>query len=139
MAHFAEIDENNIVLRVIVVNDLDCKDRYGNESEGVGALFCHAIFGGAWKQTSYNGRIRKNYAGIGFKYDAARDAFKFAAWQIWSDLGFQPCAARSTLEVSGEAGLSKRWRRMLCWRCTCDCNREQFSPSICVHATAKAW
>jgi hypothetical protein len=86
MAHFAEIDENNIVLRVIVVNDLECKDRYGNESEGVGALFCHAIFGGAWKQTSYNGRIRKNYAGVGFKYDATRDAFippqPYASWLL---------------------------------------------------------
>ena len=86
MAHFAEIDENNIILRVIVVNDIDCKDRYGNESEGVGALFCHGLLGGAWKQTSYNGRIRKNYAGVGYKYDAARDAFippqPFASWLL---------------------------------------------------------
>ena len=66
MAHFAEIDQNNIVLRVIVVSDT---------LEAQGAEWCHDTFGGTWVQTSYNGRIRKNYAGIGFTYDPARDAF----------------------------------------------------------------
>lgn len=75
MAHFAEINENNIVLRVLVIGDDDCKDQDGNESEVIGALFCHKLFGGRWKQTSYNARIRKNYAGIGYAFDAARDAF----------------------------------------------------------------
>ncbi|MFZ3043830.1 MAG: hypothetical protein WA058_01845 [Minisyncoccia bacterium] len=66
MAHFAELDEHNIVLRVIVVAD---------EHEADGENWCHNFAGGRWKQTSYNGRIRKNYAGIGYTYDEARDAF----------------------------------------------------------------
>ena len=75
MAHFAEIGLNNTVLRVIVVSNDDCKDQYGAESEVVGARFCNKLFGGVWLQTSYNGNIRKNYAGIGYTYDRGRDAF----------------------------------------------------------------
>jgi len=75
MAHFAELDENNIVLRVIVVHNNECKDQDGNENEAIGALFCHNLLGGRWKQTSYNSRIRKNYAGVNYKYDEQRDAF----------------------------------------------------------------
>lgn len=75
MAHFAEIGLNNTVLRVIVVSNDECKDQFGNESEVIGAKFCNNLFGGVWLQTSYNGNMRKNYAGIGFKYDSTRDAF----------------------------------------------------------------
>lgn len=75
MAHFAEINENNIVTRVIVVDNKDCLDGNGIESELVGAAFCHNIFGGTWKQTSYNNNIRKNYAGIGYTYDSSADVF----------------------------------------------------------------
>lgn len=66
MAHFAEIDITNTVTRVIVVHD---------SLETNGSQWCHDTFGGTWVQTSYNGRIRKNYAGIGYTYDPARDAF----------------------------------------------------------------
>lgn len=66
MAHFAEIDSQNIVQRVIVVPD---------SQEANGAAWCANLLGGTWVQTSYNGRIRKNYAGVGFTYDATRDAF----------------------------------------------------------------
>lgn len=75
MAHFAEIGENNVVLQVIVVSNDDCKDSDGNESETIGAEFCRNLLGGTWKQTSYNGNFRKNYAGIGYTYDPIRDAF----------------------------------------------------------------
>ena len=75
MAHFAEIGLNNTVLRVIVVSDDVCKDQYGNESEIIGAKFCHDLLGGVWLQTSYSGRIRKNYAGVGYTYDSTLDAF----------------------------------------------------------------
>lgn len=75
MAHFAEIGLNNTVLRVIVVSNGECKDQHGNESEVIGAKFCHDLFGGVWLQTSYNGKIRKNFAGIGYIYDSTRDAF----------------------------------------------------------------
>lgn len=67
MAHFAEIDENNIVLRVAVIDDAH---------EQNGPEWCHDFFGGGtWVQTSYNAAIRKNFAGIGFTFDPVRDAF----------------------------------------------------------------
>jgi hypothetical protein len=77
MAHFAQLDENNIVTQVIVVSNDDIKDSEGNESELTGIAFCKSLLGPntIWKQTSYNNSIRKNYAGIGFIYDATLDAF----------------------------------------------------------------
>ena len=77
MAHFAELNASNTVLRVIVVGDDMLLDEQGQESETAGINFCRALFGvdTRWVQTSYNGNIRKNYAGIGFAYDAVRDAF----------------------------------------------------------------
>ena len=111
MAHFAELDEKNIVKRVIVVDNINCvdpsikmsypvltqsilksvsgkivsmdkagtvkKENVSWEDEAVGITYCQKIFGKdtMWKQTSYNGNIRKNYAGIGFTYDKNRDAF----------------------------------------------------------------
>jgi hypothetical protein len=75
MAHFAQLDENNKVLTVIVVNNEDCLDESGNESEEVGLRFCENLLGGRWVQTSYNNNIRKQYAGIGFTYNAEADVF----------------------------------------------------------------
>ena len=74
MAHFAQL-ENNVVTKVIVVSNQDILDENGQESEQKGIDFCSNLLGGTWIQTSYNGRIRKNYAGIGYKYDADLDAF----------------------------------------------------------------
>lgn len=64
MSHWAEIDNNNIVLRVLVGSN------YGDEGEA----FMNSL-GGTWVKTSYNGNIRKNFAGIGYTYDSSRDAF----------------------------------------------------------------
>jgi hypothetical protein len=75
MAHFAQLDENNVVIQVIVVDNKDTSDAFGVEKEHIGAAFCERLFGGTWKQTSYNGNMRKNYAGIGYTYDAELDAF----------------------------------------------------------------
>jgi hypothetical protein len=86
MAHFAKLDENNNVLAVhVVVNDVITID--GNESEQAGIDFLTGLHGHTlWKQTSYNGNIRKNYAGIGYTYDAGRDAFippkPYASWTL---------------------------------------------------------
>lgn len=84
MAHFAQLDQNNIVMQVIVVGNKDCLDENGNESEAVGIAFCQNLLGGNWKQTSYNATFRKNYAGIGYKYDEVLDAFvppkPFPSW-----------------------------------------------------------
>jgi len=88
MAHWAEIDENNIVTRVLVVAD--------KEEDGQTFLAETLGLGGTWKQTSYNTiagehrnggtPFRKNYAGIGYTYDATRDAFiapkPFASWTL---------------------------------------------------------
>jgi len=75
MAHFAELNENNEVLRVIVVANPELIDENGDEQESLGVAFCTQLFGGTWKQTSYNNNMRKNFAGIGFTYDVDRDAF----------------------------------------------------------------
>jgi hypothetical protein len=74
MAHFAQL-ENNIVTKVIVVNNTDTSNKEGVEIEQIGIDFCSNLLGGTWIQTSYNGKIRKNYAGIGYKYDPILDAF----------------------------------------------------------------
>ena len=74
MAHFAKI-EDNLVTQVIVVDNSDILDESNNESEALGVKICQDLLGGTWVQTSYNGNIRKNYAGIGYTYDSSRDAF----------------------------------------------------------------
>jgi hypothetical protein len=82
MAHFAQIDENNIVTQVLVVPD-------NAEDRGQDYLANDLGLGGTWVQTSYNNRIRKNYAGVGFTYDAVRDAFiapkPFDSWLLDED------------------------------------------------------
>ena len=75
MAHFAEIDNNGKVLRVVVVGNADIVDQTGNENEQVGIAYCQKLFGGQWIQTSYNGLFRNCFAGIGFKYDELNDVF----------------------------------------------------------------
>jgi hypothetical protein len=89
MAHFAEIDQFGKVKRVIVVSNTDTSDASGVEKEHIGAAFCERLFGGTWKQTSYNGNFRKNYAGIGYTYDADIDAFvpprPWASWILNQD------------------------------------------------------
>ena len=86
MAHFVELDKNNIVIRTIVVHNNELLDKNGSESEQKGIDFCVAHYGGTWMQTSYNGNIRKNYAGVGYTYDQARDAFiapkPYASWVL---------------------------------------------------------
>lgn len=75
MAHFAQIDANNVVLRVIVVDTKDNSTADGVEKESIGQAFCERLFGGRWVQTSYNNNIRKRYAGAGYTYDETLDAF----------------------------------------------------------------
>jgi len=86
MAHFAQLNEENLVTQVIVVANQDTADQDGVENEAIGIEFCTNLLGGKWVQTSYNGKIRKNYAGVGYKYDATLDAFippqPFASWTL---------------------------------------------------------
>ena len=91
MAHFAQLDENKIVIRVIVVHNNELIDGDGNENEFRGVQFCRSLYGddNVWVQTSYNGNFRKNYAGAGFVYDEQRDAFipqkPFNSWILNED------------------------------------------------------
>ena len=100
MAHFAKIDSNNIVTQVIVIDNKDTADANGVEKEYIGAAFCERLFGGTWKQTSYNGNIRKNYAGIGYTYQADIDAFvapkPYASWTLDANAQWQPPVAMPT-------------------------------------------
>lgn len=76
MAHFAQLDENNVVMQVIVVHNNDMLDN-GVESEAKGIAFCQSLFGldTRWAQTSYNNNFRKRYAGIGFTFNPSLNAF----------------------------------------------------------------
>jgi len=89
MAHFAQLNEENLVTQVIVVANQDTADQDGVENEAIGIEFCTNLLGGTWIQTSYNGKIRKNYAGVGYKYDATLDAFippqPYASWLLDED------------------------------------------------------
>jgi hypothetical protein len=70
MAHFAQLDDNNVVTQVIVVGNSDTADVNGVESENIGVAFCQSLLGAEtnWKQTSYNANMRGNYAGIGMTF-----------------------------------------------------------------------
>ena len=70
MAHFAQLDSNNVVVNVIVVGNNDTSDNAGVETEEIGVAFCQKLIGSdtTWKQTSYNSSIRGNFAGIGYTY-----------------------------------------------------------------------
>ncbi len=70
MAHFAQLDSNNVVTQVIVVSNDDTSDINGTEVESIGVSFCQKLLGADtnWKQTSYNNNMRGNYAGIGYTY-----------------------------------------------------------------------
>jgi len=96
MAHFAKLDENNIVTQVIVVDTADTSTADGIEKESIGVAFCERLFGGTWLKTSYNTiagehrtgetPFRGNYAGVGYKYDTENDVFyspqPFPSWTI---------------------------------------------------------
>lgn len=85
MAHFAKLDENNIVLEVNVVSN-DALDASNEETSGIAFLTEWSGGYSNWKQTSYNGSIRKNYAGVGYTYDSSRDAFispkPYSSWLL---------------------------------------------------------
>jgi hypothetical protein len=89
MAYMAQLDNNNTVLRVLSVSNNDCPDP-APANEAQGAAFLESLgLGGNWKQTSFNATFRKNYAGIGYIYDAVRDAFiapqPFPSWELNED------------------------------------------------------
>lgn len=89
MAHFAEINENNIVVRVLVVPD-------SQEARGQDFLAIDMQLGGTWVQTSYNNNIKKQFAGIGYTYDQQNDVFirpkPYESWTLDTNFDWQPPA-----------------------------------------------
>ena len=100
MGHYAKIDENNVVTQVVVVDNKDMADAFGVEKEHIGAAHLEKILGGVWKQTSYNGKIRKNYAGIGYTYRSDIDAFvppkPFPSWLLNANAQWEAPVAMPT-------------------------------------------
>ena len=100
MAHYAQLDANNVVTQVVVIDNKDTADASGVEKEHIGAAFCERLFGGTWKQTSYNGNIRKNYAGIGYTYRSDIDAFvapkPFPSWILNANAQWEAPVAMPT-------------------------------------------
>ena len=95
MAHFAELDENNVVLRVNVVhNDITTIDGVEDEQRGIDFLDGLYPDSGTWIQTSYNSNFRHNYAGVGHTWDEANDAFyasqPYGSWLLDDDYLWQP-------------------------------------------------
>jgi hypothetical protein len=118
MAHFVQLDENNVVTQVIVVSNDDCSDSNGTETESIGVAFCQKLLGADtnWKQTSYNGNMRVRYAGIGYSYNAELDAFvapqPYASWTLDSETAdwVSPLGAAPDLtDAEVEARSYYRW------------------------------
>ena len=109
MAHFAQLNAENLVTQVIVVANQDTADQDGVENEAIGIEFCTNLLGGTWKQTSYNANIRKNYAGVGYKYDATLDAFippqPFASWLLDED----KAQWKAPVEMPSDASIDKKY------------------------------
>jgi hypothetical protein len=112
LAHFAQLDENNIVTQVIVVANEDIQDANGVEVEEIGVAFCKKLLGAEtnWKQTSYNNNFRVRYAGIGYSFSEELNAFippkPFASWVLveetadWqSPLGAAPELTKEEVEA----------------------------------------
>ena len=82
MAHFAELDGDKKVIRVCVVDNAHVP----SDKHADGETWCANFWGGTWKQTSYNNKFRKQYAGVGMTYDASKDKFitkqPFASWAL---------------------------------------------------------
>jgi len=97
MAHFARIEDGKVV-QVVVVDNADMVDENGEEKESLGQAVCNTICGKAtWVQTSYNHKFRKQYAGIGWLYDAVKDVFigiqPFPSWSLNEDSDWEPPVA----------------------------------------------
>ena len=108
MAHFAKLNSNNEVIHVSVVDNWNITDGSGNEQESIGVTYLQSVHGVeegiTWKQTSYNGNIRKNYAGIGMTYDSGRDAFiapkPYPSWVLVEST----CRWESPVAMPSDAG-----------------------------------
>ena len=122
MAYFAELDENNIVLQVIVVGDdipANGATLADNDLHIDGEKWCQNFFkGGVWKQTFNDGKFRKQKAGVGFKYDSEKDIFianqPYASWTLDENDDWQPPVAEPTTGPDNDSlKYSPDWREDL--------------------------
>ena len=120
MAHFAEINSNNKVLRVVVACNIDIENNGGERSEQAANAFknvCRLSSDGVkWVQTSYNNNFRKKFAGVGDTYDAVKDIFwnensPYSSWTLDSNYDWQPPIAKPLKNTWGEnnAPLFVKW------------------------------
>ena len=86
MAHFSELNENNVVVNVLVVDNSVLLDENNQESEALGIAYLQNLFGSDKKyvQTSYNLNFRKNYGGIGYEYNKTDDVFVYKPFDSWT-------------------------------------------------------
>jgi hypothetical protein len=116
MAHFAELDNNNIVQRVIVVSNKNTSDGNGVESEDIGVAFCKTLYGSDtnWKQCSYSMKIRRAFPSTGMVYSSTHDAFHdpspFPSWVLDSNAFWQPPNAEPSItDEDRELGYFYYW------------------------------
>jgi hypothetical protein len=117
MAYFAKLNLNNIVEKVISINNSVITDSNGIEQEQLGIDFINQLYNtnDTWKQTSYNNNIRKNYAGIGFTYDSQRDAFiPIKPYNSWV-LNEQTCIWEAPVARPNDEGLYTWNESTLSW------------------------
>ena len=113
MAHFAKLNNGKVEQVIVVHNNELLVD--GVEVESKGAEFCTNLFGGEWVQTSYNNKIRKQYAGIGFTYDADLDIFiapqPYGSWTLSENHDWQPPTPMPVVEGKQYAWFepNKQW------------------------------
>ena len=109
MAHFAELDKNNVVLRVCVVDN----KHVPSDKHVDGETWCTNFWGGTWKQTSYNNNFRKQYAGKNFTYDATKDKFiapqPYASWSLDGNDDWEPPISRPSDDKTNGGDKSYYW------------------------------
>ena len=117
MAHFAELNNSNEVLRVIVISNEDVDANGGDESTQaetfVATIVPYNPTGVAWKQTSYNNNFRKQYAGIGYTYDASKDKFilpqPYPSWSLDSNDDWEAPVPVPTVTEIGSLTVGINW------------------------------
>jgi len=115
MAHFAELDENNVVLQVLVVDNKDITDENGQEQESLGVQFLEKLFGHSrWKQTSYNSNFRKRLAPVGGKYDSENDVFlsikPYPSWVLDEEFEWKAPIDRPEDYLTGDPPKQYWWK-----------------------------
>ena len=149
MAHFAELNSSNEVLRVIVISNDDVAanggDLHADAETFVASIVPHSTGGTAWKQTSYNSNFRKQYAGIGFSYNPSIDKFiqplLYSSWSLDSDGNWQaPVTYPSVTEISSLPVMITWDESNLRWEGeTIDLSKAPPITYLVWNASSKAW